>query len=320
MPILIGGLPIANVNVPSDVNSIVTTDYLINNAPLGLTGDTGATGPVGPIGHIGVSGPTGPTGHIGVSGPTGPTGHIGVSGPTGPTGTFNSTNILEDIVPAISNINLGSLANSFNQLYVNEIVLNPSNNNDYLTFQQRVQDNVCIFTPGQSDPNGVQWREDQAVPLYSHESCTTPVGLAHFRDESVGISYGNANNRQVTIETGTFVINNGLFGANNTSTMIQYHLAQAGNSVYFTEGHSYKLKLTSNFDSGFLSADPNFSYMQVDAAADLRTLILSSPYGNFNNPVDNIIKYYWKKSDFSNSNDYGYANSHSTYYGESTVV
>jgi hypothetical protein len=191
-----------------------------------------------------------------------------------------------------------------------------------LTFKERVQDNYCIFAPSSQDICGCQWNERQSVPLYSDSSFNNAVGIAYFIDESVGISYGDASNRQIILETCTFVINNGSFGANNTSTMIQYNLAQAGSSVYFTAGQSYKLKLTSNFDSSFATVDPTFSYIRVDAGSDdkLRTLTLPSAYGNFKNTVNGQIQYYWNRDDFNNSNDYGYANNHSNYYAESSII
>jgi hypothetical protein len=99
--------------------------------PTGDTGATGFTGAMGPQGNVGAQGPTGAAGNDGATGFTGSQGPIG---DMGPTGAFNTNNIVQDIVPANSNINLGSLTNSFNQLYVNEIILNSSftnNNNTY---------------------------------------------------------------------------------------------------------------------------------------------------------------------------------------------
>jgi len=79
------------------------TNFVLDAAPQGPTGATGAvgttgpTGLTGPQGTIGLTGPAGPTGLQGYTGPTGPkgdtqyggpTGPVGIQGPTGPAGQF----------------------------------------------------------------------------------------------------------------------------------------------------------------------------------------------------------------------------------------
>jgi hypothetical protein len=199
--------------------------------------------------------------------------------------------------------------NSNNSNYTSDI-----SNCNGTTFKQNVQNDVCFFTQGSQDISGVQWIEYGAVPLYSDIDCTNILGLAYFKDESIGIGYGIANNCQMVIETGTFVINTGAFNDNtNHSTSIQYSLAQAGKSVYFQTGNTYKLKLTSSFDTNPSIDIPLFNTMTIDVGLKLRTLILQNVFGNFNNIVNGVVKYYWTTDDFAKSNDYGYANNSMNY-------
>jgi len=166
--------------------------------------------------------------------------------------------------------------------------------------------------------NGVQWSEHAAVPLYDNSLCRIEdaVGVAYFLDESIGISYGNANNCQVVRERATFVINSSTIGINNQSTMIEYVLSQATDSVYFTSGQIYTIKISSCFDTLIANQAPiDLINLTITAGDNIRMLETKTVYGNF---LDK--PYYWKKSDFDLSNDYGYANRHDTYYGVSTIL
>jgi hypothetical protein len=191
-------------------------------------------------------------------------------------------------------------------------VSSPECNDTYEKFQEQVQNVVAFnnqaphYSTGSSDVSGVQWVEHAAVPLYSDAQCITKVGLAYFKDESIGITYGADHNKQMVVENGSFVICDGA-----QTTSLQYSLAFAGYFVDFADG-SYNLPLTSSFDNTLLHG-ADFNRLSVSATdSHLRELDLSST-GGFGKFVTG--KYYWTTNDFKKSNDYGYANNSKNYWG-----
>jgi len=173
-----------------------------------------------------------------------------------------------------------------------------------LTFQQKVQDSVVHLVAGSFDFTGVQWVDYLSVPLYSNVECTTPVGLLYFKDESVGISYGDVSNIQMVRETATFLISNG-----TRHSMIEYTLAFAGSSVNFSEGDTYHASVSSNSDTANPKASLNIDDMTVVAGANVRTLSLKSGESDGSYGLFTLANYYWQSSDFGKSNEYTYSNS-----------
>ena len=173
---------------------------------------------------------------------------------------------------------------------------NPSSTDE--TFQEAVQNTVCHYTPGNTDNQNLQWVERAAVPLYKDSACSVKAGVVFFKDESIKINYDVSY--QLVAEDAYFLI------PDVSSTSISYSVTFNGNSANFGTG-IYNLQLTSAYCSDSAIAAPSNKTLSVNVGDNLRTLKLPAAYGSFNNVVDGTVTYYWQKSDFSESADYGYS-------------
>lgn len=86
-----GGAAKGDTYSTADADHLYTWDGAawVDNGPVGVPGQTGATGPAGAPGATGPQGPQGPTGaqgQAGMQGPVGPTGPVGAQGAAGPAG------------------------------------------------------------------------------------------------------------------------------------------------------------------------------------------------------------------------------------------